>query len=108
MPRSRFSARAQAGGYALGGQVANGTVETGVAVLWLQNGNRWQFLGRAPSRVAPRDAIDEEFFGRATKPSSLSPAWWATVVLYLRGRPIHGARLRMNRPLRSAFPMSHK
>jgi hypothetical protein len=26
------------------------------------NGSTWQFLGGAPSGVAPRDAIDNEFF----------------------------------------------
>ena len=29
------------------------------------DGSRWQFLGRAPSRLAPRDAIDNEFFEMA-------------------------------------------
>ena len=29
------------------------------------DGSRWQFLGRSPIRLAPRDAIDDEFFRMA-------------------------------------------
>jgi hypothetical protein len=29
------------------------------------DGSRWQFLGRAPSRLGQRDAIDNEFFRMA-------------------------------------------
>ncbi len=72
------------------------------------DGSRWQVLGRSPIPFAPRDTIDNEFFGRLTKPSSLCTACWSTMVLCRRGRPIRGAPSRMNRALRSAFPMSHK
>ncbi len=40
----------------------NGTVATVVAVLRLQNGSRWQFLGRSSNRLAPRDEINNESF----------------------------------------------
>jgi hypothetical protein len=72
------------------------------------DGSRWQFLGRSPIRLAPRDAIDNEFFRMADEASSVFTTFWSTMVLGRRGRPIPGAPSRMNRALRSAFPMSHK
>jgi hypothetical protein len=36
------------------------------------DGSRWQFLRRAPNRLAPRDAIENEFFARALQHISLA------------------------------------
>jgi hypothetical protein len=65
--RSRFSARGP-GWPACPEGAGNATVETGVAVLRLQNGSRWQLLGRSPAVSPPRDAFDNEFFRWLTKP----------------------------------------
>ena len=65
-------------------------------------------FGKVSGRLAPRDAIDNEFFRWLTKPISPGTACWSTMVLNRRGRPIRGAPLRTNRARRSAFPISHK
>jgi hypothetical protein len=54
------------------------------------DGSRWQVLGRSPIRLAPRDAIDNEFFRWLTKLSSLSMTGSSTMVLCRRDRPIGG------------------
>jgi hypothetical protein len=44
-------------------------------------------FGKVSGRLAPRDAINNEFFRWLTKPSSFSAACWSTMVLcHTKGR----------------------
>ena len=69
------------------------------------DGSRWQFLGRSPISIAPRDASDNECSGWLTMPSSHSTTRWSTVLLCRRGRPIRGKPERRRNQPENYFPI---